>query len=350
MPYPTQTKSLTSNSPNRWGRSVIIKKFIIRTAFCVLAIFALNINTVALAEDTIIKDNGTIDATVYYAGRSYLVNLSIDAGDVVSVNAIESRSSDAAVLRNNWQLYLPNILSNGQLLTGVANFRSSMVNLISLSSDSTPEGSPWPIGHANHPIPPSSFYGAAVIWFQSAIISSDPHSPQTGMITVDSYEIVEIDRENNQSIVLSTEEYDQDQSEGLICIFPSGQCDGAIYKRIPTWFPDGDYHTAIENSTISNGKLSLPVANSGIVHWWSPRFHLNNPDSRYGVRMRIRITGDIGFQLGMDFWRDLTANWSGDSGACIYNNCESWVSPWLLKTPSESFVKIFCTDTGCYLE
>lgn len=105
---------------------------------------------------------------------------------------------------------------------------------------------------------------------------------------------------------------------------------GGLYYR---WFPPGDYHVPISNSIVSNGLLRIDVGQmpNYVSHWWLPRY-VGIPGHRYALKMRFRVHGHIGVQLGCDFWANTYSTNAED-------NSEAWLSDWYGDTNGE-FVEI----------
>lgn len=164
---------------------------------------------------------------------------------------------------------------------------------------------------------PPSGYNAVVAWAQAATLSKT----QTGVsakIEVDYMRLVEEDPITGITI-LAEETYNATTPQ----ILSINQ--GALYDRTPSWFANDDHHVLMTNSIIQNGLLSIDVSQSpdNIAHWWTSRA-ISKPTATYYVEMRVRITGQVGLQLGGDFWTTLTSPWAGYN----VNNREYFASDW----------------------
>lgn len=182
-------------------------------------------------------------------------------------------------------------------------------------SPNVPQGA-W----SNHQVISNRFapagFGAVVAWAQAATLSK----VQAGLpakIEVDYMRLVEEDSVTGTSI-LTEESYDGAGIQGL-------SIKGALYDRSPTWFANNDHHVTMFNSAIQNSVLTIDVSQSpdNIAHWWTERRPCK-PTATYYVEMRVRITGQVGLQLGGDFWTTLTSSWAGYN----VNNREYFASDW----------------------
>lgn len=160
-------------------------------------------------------------------------------------------------------------------------------------------------------------FGAVVAWAQTATLSK-LQSGAPSKIEVDYMRLVEEDSVTGISI-LAEESYDATVIHGL------NINQGALYDRSPSWFANNDHHIAMTNSVIQNGLLSIDVSQTpdNIAHWWTERRPCK-PTATYYVEMRVRITGQVGLQLGGDFWTTLTSSWAGYN----VNNREYFASDW----------------------
>lgn len=170
-------------------------------------------------------------------------------------------------------------------------------------------------------------YNAVVAWAQAATMSKT----QAGVpakIEIDYMRLVEDDPISGVS-VLSEEHYDSAFPQVL------SMNQGALYDRSPYWFANDDHHVLMANSTLENSLLTIDVSQTpdNIAHWWTNRA-LCKPSATYYVEMRVRITGQVGLQLGGDFWATLTSPWAGYN----VNNREYFASDWYGDTNGEFVV------------
>ncbi|HEY5592776.1 MAG TPA: hypothetical protein VIK55_17375 [Paludibacter sp.] len=79
--------------------------------------------------------------------------------------------------------------------------------------------------------------------------------------------------------------------------------DGGLYYRFP-FFPKGDYHDRMPGN-IKDGILTFYPSDSPkkVWHWWTPQFESANGFNFYSYKTvcRIRLTGPISVQAGIDF-------------------------------------------------
>lgn len=105
----------------------------------------------------------------------------------------------------------------------------------------------------------------------------------------------------------------------------------ALYKRSP-WF-EGDNQDSMP-FTVQNSIMIMNPSNAPnrIFHWWNTkRSPVPTTSSRIWFEAKIRITGGAGVQAGIDYWKDLTAPYSG----LDVNNTEAGVSDWLGNSTSD---------------
>ncbi len=97
-----------------------------------------------------------------------------------------------------------------------------------------------------------------------------------------------------------------------------------LYDRKP-WFKDNE--NTIMPFTIENSSLVMEPSlyPQRIFHWWNTsRSMVKKNTSRIWFEARVRITGDAGVQAGIDYWKDLNADWAGYD----VNNTEAGASNW----------------------
>lgn len=170
-------------------------------------------------------------------------------------------------------------------------------------------------------------FNAVVGWVQAATLTKT----QTGVpatIEVDYMRLIEDDPVTGTT-VLSDVNYDVAAPQGLTIN------QGGLYDRSPTWFANNDHHVAMTNSTIQNGTLTIDVSATpdNIPHWWTDRKNCKTTATYY-LEMRVRITGQVGLQLGGDFWTTLTSPWAGYN----VNNREYFASDWYGDTNGQFIV------------
>lgn len=214
-----------------------------------------------------------------------------------------------------------------------ANFIVTNVIPTSQSSDSSsssnaPDGAIWNSETIKYSTAPQRF-GAVLGWFQIATMKINHDTSIAATIEIDWERVIEITPDGVRTVVYE-ENYD---SNGQL---PA--TDGGLYLREPNWFPPGDYHEPITDSNVSNGILTINVGATPdrIAHWWTDRV-VANENYRYAVEVRARITGELMFQIGSDYWRTLYSphidGW--DSTCQTSNNCEAWISDWYGDTNNE---------------
>lgn len=201
----------------------------------------------------------------------------------------------------------------------------------STESSTVPQGAIWTAESVNRPTAPSRY--EAVVGF-ALTVTLDPSSYDQALVEVDYMRLIEKDPTSGVETVVAREEYN-DEPRALEAN------EGGLYIRIPKWFPPGDSHTPVANAEIRNGLLTIDVAKTPdkIVHWWTNRATAQ-PDHRYYVEMKVRVTGQAAVQLGSDWWRDLTIGYNHYDSTCdTSNNCEAWASDWIVDTKGSFVVK-----------
>ncbi|MBF0233909.1 MAG: hypothetical protein HQK65_12850 [Desulfamplus sp.] len=192
-----------------------------------------------------------------------------------------------------------------------------------------PDGAIWKTENIHHETPPQG-YEAVLGWFQVATMSIDHDSSIPAIIDIDWMKVVEITAGGDRLVV-----YEEDYDSSGSCSLSDN--DGGLFLREPRWFPPGDYHTSIINSNISNDNLRIDVGAipTRIAHWWTERI-IANENSSYEVETRVRISGELMFQIGSDYWRTLDAPYTHWDATCqTSNNCEAWVSDWYGDTDND---------------
>lgn len=119
---------------------------------------------------------------------------------------------------------------------------------------------------------------------------------------------------------------------------------GGQWNRSPEWFISGQ--PVLQPIVISMPKgvfrADLKSIPESIVHLWTDRIKAV-PGAIYGVRAKVRITGDARLQTAMDYWRGASSGHTGWSPDCVQptdsgaqpNNCEAWLGDWHGDTKGE---------------
>lgn len=172
-----------------------------------------------------------------------------------------------------------------------------------------PAESPHKTAYYRYSIPPSGFT-AVICWMQAIDI--------LGMSSPDK---VEVDWLRTHATV-----------NGIDTILLEDTFDGhtsamdsyGLYSRNP-WFA-GDRLAAMPFSIQSSTLIMEPSLNPNhVFHWWNTsRSSIPSGTSRVWCEARVRITGGAGVQVGIDYWKDLTAPYAGFD----VNNTEAGVSDW----------------------
>jgi len=97
-----------------------------------------------------------------------------------------------------------------------------------------------------------------------------------------------------------------------------------LYSRNP-WFDSDNEHPMpfdVANSTLIMEPNLHP---DRVYHWWNTaRTIVPQGATRIWFEARVRITGGAGVQAGIDYWKDLAAQWAG----LDINNTEAGASDW----------------------
>ncbi|MBW6533944.1 MAG: T9SS type A sorting domain-containing protein [Mariniphaga sp.] len=146
-----------------------------------------------------------------------------------------------------------------------------------------------------------------------------------GVLEVDFMEVISEDLATGVKTVITREDYNND-GEGLTTH------EGGLYKREP-WFVENDTPRLMTNAIQSNEYLVIRVGEEPnfISHFWSD-WKKNDPSTRLQVRIRFRITGQIGFQFGLDY--------APTSDGSKNDHTEAFYSRWYGNTNGE-----FLTET-----
>lgn len=153
-------------------------------------------------------------------------------------------------------------------------------------------------------------------WVAAATVI--PGQPNDGYVEVDWMQLLDLDN-NNQVVNDNQFEVSGPLSPDL----------GGLYSR---WFVT-DEHTPLSAATAEDGLLHINVGivPNNVCHWWLPRIY-GIPGHHYALKMRVKIHGNIGVQLGCDYWNNLT------SVDFNYHE-EAWLSDWYGDT-SDQFIEI----------
>lgn len=113
---------------------------------------------------------------------------------------------------------------------------------------------------------------------------------------------------------------------------------GRLFPRVPRWFGETEGRNELEITSGNEDGLfiSLEPVPLRVYHAWTePRIAIE-PDLQYAIEVEARIADTARLQLGIDYWRDTAADYSGWDPACqTSNNCEGMVSDWYGGTGGE---------------
>lgn len=104
--------------------------------------------------------------------------------------------------------------------------------------------------------------------------------------------------------------------------------EGTLLDRTPK---EGKGATDLRIDHIEKGSfvIDLNKASRRMYHAWTNRRTEAKPGAKYFVEADVRIVGAARLQFGVDYWRDMTADYAGYDRTChTSNNCEVWISDW----------------------
>jgi len=174
-----------------------------------------------------------------------------------------------------------------------------------------------------------SWYNSGVVWF-AGLTTSNKYVDYINKQAIIYIDHVTVSEEcNGSEKIIIHDDYDY---------LPGAATWLSLYIRHP-WFGGGvdDSHDEHLNTTVSNGILIIPVSRrpDKVAHWWTERFAVKN-GCLYIVTLRFKITGDASLNIGMDWWRTMTATYNFWEATCVNsNNCEAWFSDWFSNTNDE---------------
>lgn len=168
------------------------------------------------------------------------------------------------------------------------------------------------------PNPPNGWL-AVICWLQAATLQPDQYN-DTAKIEIDYMNLIEYNNSTGLSTTIENVNYDTVATPRMLYA-----SEGGLWMRKPSWYCCNDSHTVMYNSLISNGFLSINLAQypNNIAHWWTSR-HLLKSNCKYYLEVRVRVIGKCAIQMGSDWWISMTASWCG-TNIC---NTEAWASDW----------------------
>jgi hypothetical protein len=159
---------------------------------------------------------------------------------------------------------------------------------------------------------PGKSFTAAGFWFTAA--TNKIGVSNNGSVMVDWVQIFEVNASGDTTLFI-TENYDSPHN--------LSDTEGGLFSRP---FKPNDKPIAFppNTATVSGGSLSIAIGNfpENMCHWWLKRQTIT-PTSKYIIKVRVLITGDISFRTGVDFWLNDICK---DSSV---NHQEAWVSSWV---------------------
>ena len=186
-----------------------------------------------------------------------------------------------------------------------------------LSFGKIPFGAPHPINKVfyENPVGSNTFVHP---WFQAATCFNISNN---GYVEIEYAKVIQMD---NLGITTILQSIDYDESGSL------NDTEGRLYLRN---FEDNDFFffenewTNMSNSNQNGGVLRIDVGEfpDYVSHWWVERF-MGNVNYKYFVEVKMKIVGDIGVQIGCDYYQNMNDN----EGVL-----EAWVSDWYGNTNGE---------------
>jgi hypothetical protein len=195
---------------------------------------------------------------------------------------------------------------------------------------SIPEGAIWKNQTIRRDTPVNGF-AAIALWAQVATLEVNQSLSDTAVIEIDYWKIIEVLNGKESEIYFENYDYSYVKKFSID--------EAGLYCRFPSWFDTSchDFHSQVKNMSAYNGLLTIDVAQTpdSIIHWWTPKL-LYKTGAQYIIEAKVKITGKTALQFGMDYWRTLTAGFNVFDPDCIVsNNCEAWISDWVLPTQGE---------------
>ena len=165
------------------------------------------------------------------------------------------------------------------------------------------------------------------MWNAVTVYPCDRGRPAT--IEFNEFEVVRLDKVTGKLVPELTIRFD---GSGGSSFDGGGQ-----WHRLPEWFISGQPDrqstvTRLQGGTFTVDLKSIPKA---VVHMWTSRT-LAVAGAVYGVRAKVRITGDARLQLAMDYWKGRDSQplpWAEDCRGM--NHCEAWLGDWHGDTKGE---------------
>ena len=105
---------------------------------------------------------------------------------------------------------------------------------------------------------------------------------------------------------------------------------GGQWHRSPEWFISGqpERQPTVASTRSSVFMVDLKSIPKAIVHMWTSRTPAM-AGQVYGIRAKVRVTGDARLQLAMDYWKGRDSAYNGWTPGCTgSNNCEAWLGDW----------------------
>ncbi len=173
-----------------------------------------------------------------------------------------------------------------------------------------PEESPRKTAYFRYPTPPEGF-SAVLGWMQAINIYGTGEPSEVEVDWMRLHAVLN----DGSDIVLLEDDFDNE--------LPSYWYFG-LYLRDP-WFGDDDYHEPMPFLVEDSSLIISPNTDPDrVFHWWTDRVDVPEDVERIWLEARVRISGLCGVQAGIDYWRNLDAEWAGDNG----NNIEAGASDW----------------------
>lgn len=150
-----------------------------------------------------------------------------------------------------------------------------------------------------------------------------------GLIEIDYIEIIQEDLTTNKSSVIERIDYKKNKAS-----IPTSE--GGLYVRDP-WYIAADCPRPLVNAKQINDHLIIKVGEQPnyISHFWS-NWVKTPANTRLYVKASFKITGEIGFQMGLDYASQMGGRQGG-------KNTEAFVSNWYNDTNGK-FINVMVPD------
>lgn len=185
--------------------------------------------------------------------------------------------------------------------------------------ETAPHGAIWKTETIHWQSVPEN-YSALVGWINAAtaVPCADSETPRPS-VEIRKFSIIAIAPDGTETVIETVDPRDQ------------GRFVGRLFPRVPRWFGETEGRNELEITSGNEDGLfiGLEAVPLRVYHAWTePRIRID-PANRYALEVEARISETARFQFGIDYWRDMVADYAGWDPECTRsNNCEGLVSNW----------------------